>query len=167
MGPTCVPTVQSKRGCCCFLQPRSMIGIGVIIRDQKGSIVAVMSKCLPLPLGPLEVEAKAIDEAALFAWEVGIRDIILKTDSCTAWHALQDPSVASISISNIIFGICLRLHDFHSFDSLHVRRQTNKPAHTLAAYAKNIDSFVTWIKDCPSFIESLVIQDALLFPLVK
>lgn len=159
--------VQSKHGCCCFLQPRGMIGIRVIIRNHKGSVVVAMSKCFPLPLGPLKVEAKAIDEAALFAWEVGIRDIILETDSCTTWHALQDPSAASISISNIIFRICLRLHDFRSFDSLHVRRQANKPTHTLAAYAKNIASFVTWIEDCLSFIESLVIQDALLFPLVK
>ena len=40
---------------------------------------------------------------------------------------------------------------------MHVRRQANKPAHTLAAYANVIDSFVIWIEDCPSFIESLVI----------
>ena len=46
---------------------------------------------------------------------------------------------------------------------MHVRQQANKPAHTLATYAKDIDSFVIWIEDCPSFIEWLVIQDALLF----
>ena len=56
---------------------------------------------------------------------------------------------------------------FVLFDSMHVRRQANKPAHTLAVYAKDIDSFVLWIEDYPSFIESLVIQDALLFFPVK
>ena len=63
-------------------------GIGVIIRDHEGSVIAAMSKRLPLMLGPLEAEAKAVDEAVLFAWEVGIRDIIFETDSCIAWHAL-------------------------------------------------------------------------------
>lgn len=144
-----------------------MISIGVIIRDHVGSVIAAMSKRLPLPLGSLEAEAKAMDEAAIFAWKVGIRDIILETDSYTTWHALQDPGAAPISISNPIFGTYLRLHDFHTFDSMHVRRQANKPTHTLAAYAKDIDSFVTWIEDCPSFIELLVIQDALLFSPVK
>ena len=62
--------------------------IGVIIRDHEGSVIAAMSKRLPLSLGPLEAEAKAMDEAVLFAWEVRIRDIIFETDSCIAWHAL-------------------------------------------------------------------------------
>ena len=62
--------------------------IRVIIRDHEGFVIAAMSKRLPLSLGPLEAEAKAMDEAVLFAWEVGIRDIIFETDSCIAWHAL-------------------------------------------------------------------------------
>uniref|UniRef100_A0A7N2M429 RNase H type-1 domain-containing protein n=1 Tax=Quercus lobata TaxID=97700 RepID=A0A7N2M429_QUELO len=40
-----------------------MTGVGVIIRDHGGSVVAAMSKRMPLPLGPLEAEAKALDEA--------------------------------------------------------------------------------------------------------
>ena len=44
-----------------------------------------------------------------------------------------------------------------------MRRQANKSAHALAAYAKDIDSLVVWVEDCPPFIESLVIQDFVLF----
>lgn len=40
-----------------------MIGVGVIIRDHEGSVFATMSKRISLPLGPLEAEAKAMDEA--------------------------------------------------------------------------------------------------------
>ena len=43
------------------------ISIGVIIRDHKGSMIATLSKHLPLPLGPLEAEAKAAGEAVSFA----------------------------------------------------------------------------------------------------
>ena len=49
-----------------------MIGVRVIIRDQGGSVVAAMSKRIPLPLGPLEAEAKALDEATMFARDIGV-----------------------------------------------------------------------------------------------
>ena len=42
-----------------------MIGVGVIIRDHLGSVVAALSKRLSLPLDPLEAEAKAMDEATV------------------------------------------------------------------------------------------------------
>ena len=61
-----------------------MIGVGVIIRDHEGSVVYGMSKCIPLPLGPLEAEAKAMDEATLFSRDFGVRDIIFELESTDA-----------------------------------------------------------------------------------
>lgn len=36
-------------------------GVGVVIRDNTGQVVAAMSKRIPYPLGPLESEAMAMD----------------------------------------------------------------------------------------------------------
>ena len=38
------------------------VGIGVLVRDFAGRVAATLSKCLPVPLGPLETEAKAMEE---------------------------------------------------------------------------------------------------------
>ena len=35
------------------------VGIGVVVRDHEGAVIAALSKRLSLPLGPLEAEAKA------------------------------------------------------------------------------------------------------------
>lgn len=40
-----------------------------------------MSKKLQVPLGPLEVEAKAMNEAIAFAWDMGIQEAFFKGDS--------------------------------------------------------------------------------------
>ena len=51
-------------------------------------MVAAMSKHLPLPLGPLEAEGKAMDEAVTFAWDIGARDVVFETDSRIVFDAL-------------------------------------------------------------------------------
>ena len=135
----------------------------MIIRDHVGSVIATLSKHLPLPLGPLEAEAKALDEATIFALDIGVRDVIFETDSTTVCHVIESSTDAPISISTIVSGICSRLREFHTFHSSHVGRQGNCLAHTLAAFAKNIDSFVTWMEECPPFIASFVSHDAMFF----
>lgn len=41
--------------------------MGVVVRDHKGGVMAALSKLLHYPLGPLEAEAKAPEEAVEFA----------------------------------------------------------------------------------------------------
>ena len=44
------------------------VGDGVIIRDNKGQVEAALSKNLPILLGPIEIEAKSLEEGVLFVW---------------------------------------------------------------------------------------------------
>ena len=89
--------------------------------------------------------------------------MIFETDSTTVYHAMESPTDALGSISTVVLGLCSRLRDFRTFQVTHEGRQGNKSAHTLAAFAKNIDSFVTWMEECPPFLVSSVSQDAMLF----
>ena len=41
-------------------------GVGAVIRDAEGRVTKTLSKHLLLPLGPLEAEAKALEEGDLF-----------------------------------------------------------------------------------------------------
>ena len=79
-----------------------MISVSVIIRDHVGSVIAALSKRLPLPLDPLEAEAKAMDEATVFAWDIGVKDVIFESNSTTVYHAMENPTDAPMSISTVV-----------------------------------------------------------------
>ena len=64
-------------------------GVAVVIHDHEGRVVAALSKKLHYPLGPLEAEAKAMEEAVEFAWDVGIQDAHFESDSLTLSNAIQ------------------------------------------------------------------------------
>ena len=51
-------------------------GIRIVTRDHEGHILAAMSKKLWVPLGPLEVEAKAMEEGIIFASDMGLQEVI-------------------------------------------------------------------------------------------
>ncbi|KAK9986180.1 hypothetical protein SO802_031131 [Lithocarpus litseifolius] len=57
--------------------------IRVVVRNDKGQLMGALSKLLPYPLGALEIEAKAAKIGTTFAWELGLREIILEGDSQT------------------------------------------------------------------------------------
>ena len=50
-----------------IFKERNELGVGVIIRDVNGLVVATMCKKFHAPLGPLEVEAKAFESGLHFA----------------------------------------------------------------------------------------------------
>ena len=88
------------------------VGIGVIIRDHEGSVIATLSQHLHLLLGLLEAEAKAMDVAASFAWDIGIRDMVFETDSKVVSGALCGTTTPQVSITDVIQGTIHRLQDF-------------------------------------------------------
>ncbi|XP_023875797.1 uncharacterized protein LOC111988232 [Quercus suber] len=77
---------------------RKQTGIGVIVRDDAGEVVAVMCKRMAVPLGAMEAETKAMETGVHFTADVGIRDAIFEGDSLTIYNELHGLGSTSAAI---------------------------------------------------------------------
>ena len=114
------------------------MGIGIIARDWNGKFVAVVSKQIHAPLGPLEVESKAVEVGLLFAKQLGVSDFIIEGDSLIVSRALSQSSSVPASIDAVIMGIRSAALEFHNVYFSHVKHNANTPAHLLVKYAKGM-----------------------------
>lgn len=137
------------------------VGVGVMVRDEKGSVIAAMSRKLDLPFGALETEAKALEIGVCFAEDVGLRDVVFEGDSQLVINAIHGIAEAEASVQNIVLGVLRKAQGFRTFDFVHVKRQGNAPAHLLAQHAQNVEKMEVWLEDCPSQIAHACAHDVL------
>ena len=108
---------------------------------------------------PLEIEAKALEQVAIFAKDISLHKVIFESDSmlvCSAVRGEADPSPA---IANIITGTIHHMRMLSQFETRHTRREGNMAAHGLAKYAQFVDDFVTWMEEIPPIISSEISSD--------
>ena len=140
------------------------VGVGVVIRDYKGEVIAALSKHIHQLLVPLEIKAKVMEVGVSFSWDVGIREVIFECDFKIVSDAFLGLYTPPMIISNILARLSLKFQDFQLTQASHVRCQGNKPTHILAKHAKDIvnsDNFVTWIEENRLLIESAIVHDVL------
>ena len=136
-------------------------GIGIVIRNKRGEIMGAMSKRLDLPLGALEVEAKAFEEGMLLAWDLRLKYIVLEGDAQGVIDVLIGCSSPPppIFIQMIIEGIQSQKCNVQVWKASYVHRTNNMATHLMARNAKFVNDSVIWVKDIPPIIEHQVIKD--------
>ena len=134
-------------------------GMGMVVRDWEGNVLAAMSKRFLAPLATLEAEAKSMEVAVQFAWEMGFKEVVCETDSLGLYQMLLGTTEAPTCIETIVTSILLLTQNFRCILFNHVKRQDNKPAYILAQFARHIGDFVVWLEETSSQIEHACAQD--------
>ncbi|XP_075663174.1 uncharacterized protein LOC142632694 [Castanea sativa] len=123
--------------------------------------MGAMSKKLHFPLGAIEAEAKAVEEGALLAWDLGLKDVIIESDSLAMVQALNGVTSPAISVQKIVEGVSWWLKKFDKCKVSHTGRSSNIAAHVMAKEAKLILESVIWVEDSPPVIADQLMYDVL------
>ena len=80
-------------------------GVGVVVQDDAGPVIAALCTKLYTLLGPLEVEAKAMEIGVKFAKEVRVRDVIFEGHSLIICNAIHGLTETAPLVQNVVTGI--------------------------------------------------------------
>ena len=124
-------------------------GIGVVIRNNLGQVIASCSERLPQAFNSVEVEALAAAKAVSFAAELGITKAVLEGDSLTIMKALSNDNMSLATFGLILNDVKFSAENFDQLHYSHVKRECNTLAHCLARHAFDISGFLVWMEDIP------------------
>ncbi|XP_075633851.1 uncharacterized protein LOC142606373 [Castanea sativa] len=124
-------------------------GIGAVIRNDRGQVMGAMCKRTELPLKALETEAVAVEKGILLAWDLGLKDIVIESDSMVVTSAFSKATSPPWSIQKVLEGTHQSLSWFNNWSVAHFNRNGNRAAHMLARSAKSVLGSVIWVEDTP------------------
>nr|POE67196.1 putative ribonuclease h protein [Quercus suber] len=142
-----------------IFQKEKLAGLGCIIRNDEGLVMAAFTQCIPLPTSVEMVEVLAARSAIGFARELCLSQVILEGDSDTIIRALFGGGFDSSSFGHIIRDIKLLSSVFQNLSFCHTRRQGNSVAHRLARLACKFSHFQIWMEDLPPDIVSVYLSE--------
>ncbi|XP_023896373.2 uncharacterized protein LOC112008270 [Quercus suber] len=127
-------------------------GVGVVIRDNNGVVLASCSEKLTQAYKAEEIETLAAQKALMFTHELGFQRAILEGDALGLIQALKSQKQNLSPLGSLVEDVKVYSNHFQRVLYSYVKRNGNSVAHILAKHAISIPDFQVWIEDVPSHI---------------
>ena len=117
-------------------------GIGVVIRNEGGLVLASCAKKIPVIYCGCEIETMAAAAALSFASDIGIKRAILEGDSLAVIKALREDASSLSPFGLLLDDVKSLANSFEELSYSHTRREGNQVTHDLVKHAKSIPDFI-------------------------
>ena len=134
-------------------------GIGVVIRDHTGAVIASLTQLTAPALQPIEIEAIAASRALEFGQEIGITEAVLEGDSELIINSLKVGGQSIASVEPLLQDAIVFSNCYSKLLYSHCRREGNRLSHNLARYSINVSNYVVWMEEVPNPLFTVVQQD--------
>ena len=129
-------------------------GIGIVVRDSRGDLIAAMSRKMKYGSFTQSIEALSTSLALCFGHDLGLARVFIEGDSAK----LRSRRCSEASDNPLLSKECIEKYEFCKFG--YVKEEANLVAHKLASYAVGLESFIVWMEDPPEFIVNTLALDA-------
>ncbi|KAL0005237.1 hypothetical protein SO802_012798 [Lithocarpus litseifolius] len=111
-------------------------GIGVIIRNSRGKVMASLAEKILKPSSVETVELLAARRAVILVQELGFKNSIFEGDSETVINSLRNGDRLKSFIGHLVQDTLSDVNSLRSWSFFHIGRQDNAVAHVLAKRAR-------------------------------
>ncbi|XP_030939879.1 uncharacterized protein LOC115964767 [Quercus lobata] len=130
-----------------------LAGIGIIIRNEQGLVMAALSQQIPLPTSVEMVEVLAACRALVFAKELGFDRVIVEGDSTNTITSINGGHMDHLALGHVLLDIKRLFSCFSHISVKYINREGNCVAHKLARRATNYP-FLVWMESVsPDILE--------------
>lgn len=140
---------------------RKLMGVGVIVRDHEGKVMATMCSPMKYITDPTVVEAFAAWRTVGFGRDLGLRNVITEDDALEIVYALRREDPTWSMYGHLIDDAKIVLQSFHSWRVIHMKRDANKAAHPLAKATLQQSEEKRWMEEYPRFLHDIVTSEEL------
>ena len=142
-----------------FFEETNEAGVGVIIRNHKGEVMAFLYQRILFPHSVEAMEAYAARSAIELMSDLGLKEVDFEGDSQTIVNALLNPEPCCALYGHLVNDTKLIAQASLSVHFLHVKRDGNLVAHSLAKRTKFSMPFEVWMESVPPDLVSILCID--------
>ncbi|XP_065633239.1 uncharacterized protein LOC136069073 [Quercus suber] len=137
----------------------SSVGIGLIIRNNVGEVLAAACDKGVKELNPLCTAACVLRKALLFCQSTSFSHVQVECNFAELVDLLNSDRICTLEVAWILEDIAIIKDSFNfiSFSSIPLR--CNRAALALANAAKEKEEVILWLEECPSFLFPIVQSD--------
>lgn len=124
-------------------------GFGVVIRNDKGEVMAALLAKGPPMMDSEEAEVLAGCKALEFALDAGFTEVVLEGDNIGLMQSIQSNEGSNSGLGHIYRDIHCLVACFRAWSVNYVKRTANSVAHLLVKYARQVDDERVWLEEFP------------------
>jgi ribonuclease HI len=149
-----------------FQRTHSWMGFGVVVRDEKGRLVAATSKTVAGSLEPALAEAWGALIAIRLCKTMNFRNVHLEGDAQVVIQAVHSSAEDWSSMGLLVADIKEELTSLQQWRMTFIRRDGNSAAHILSKEASNNFIDKCWLFEPPECIQDVVLRERDALPLL-
>jgi ribonuclease HI len=156
------PNDHIKVNCDAAIGPtKSSIGLGMVARNSREDFMGVRCMVIFQRTKARMAEAMAALWAVKFCKEVGFFEVILEGDAAQVVNGIISPLPHLAKSGHLTESIIQELQGFKSAIFVHVKRECNNVAHTLARLAVDQNFSDVLLEEPPNCIVDLIVRERL------